>query len=180
MNRYLTSMLIVSLAMLTGCGKDQSPDAAAATRRANDAKLAAEAKAASDRQNAADRKTAADAKADATLNAAQATKEAQDKAAYDAKQAADAKIAAELKASKNAKDNADAAIDAAGEANMAKADALLTQLQKQIKEDRLDQAQSTLEQLDDMKGSVPASMQDKVNAARNNLIAKQAAAKIPK
>lgn len=120
MTHHTLGILLLSTAMLTGCGREESTSsstnnaaeraatdasikAAEAARVAADAKVAANLKAADDARAAADRaandtKKAADAKIAADIESAAAVKSAADRAAADTKSAADAKIAADTKA----------------------------------------------------------------------------------
>ena len=148
--RYVLGTAIVTAIMFAGCERENATPPAPTTT--------------TNTQAAADAKTAADAKI-----AAEA------KAAAEAKIAADAKTAAEAKAAAEAKITADAAAKAADDTT-AKANALLTQLLQYIKDNKVELAEKTLEQLDGMKGSLPTSLQEKVSAARTALQAQKAAA----
>lgn len=188
MSRHLIVTVILAAAMLGGCERKESEPtpaesaaasqravvnatakAAADTKDAADAKVAAEFKAAADKQAAADRaatdtKKAADAKIAADLKAAAAAKEVADRAA------ADTKAAAELKAGADAE-----AAQAAADQTTAEVTSLLKQLTQYIQDNKLDLAEKTLNQLDGMKGSLPASLQNQIEAARTALKAKQTA-----
>ncbi|MFA7236045.1 MAG: hypothetical protein WC058_04195 [Phycisphaeraceae bacterium] len=201
-------IVVLGAAMLTGCGRDnpseqgskvQKATAVAADQAEIDAKATADAKVAADMkaekdakaaadqaatdlqaaknakvtadQAAVDAEIAADAKAAADIKAAEVAKGAAEKAAADAKVAADVKAAADLKA-------ANAQIKVSADATAAKAATLLEQLQQQIKDGKLDAAQTSLTELDDMKGWLPASIQEKVETARTALKAKQTAANL--
>ena len=165
MTRQLIGMVILTAALLAGCGREDTTAAnnAAAAKRAT---AAAMDRAAADTQAAADAKAAADAQADADFKAAANTKAAADQASQDAQAAADAKIAADLKAAGEAQAAADDA---------AKATSLLTQLTQYIKDNKVELAEKTLAQLDGMKGSLPASLQGQIETARTALAAKKAA-----
>lgn len=221
MKRTLLTISIMSAAMLTGCGNEDTTAAkAAAQRAANDAsaraaadnkaaydakaasnaKADADAKVASDRagadarsaadakavadQAAADTKMKADAKIAADLKTADEAKMAADREAANTKAAADAKTAADLRAADAAKAKADAKTDAIDKAkadeNAAKASTLLTQLLEYIKDGKLDLADTTLAQLDGMKATNPAALQERIEVARASLAAKKASASIMK
>jgi hypothetical protein len=116
----------------------------------------------------------------ADLKAAEVAKAAADQAAAD-KQASDAaQSAADLKAAAAAKMTADAAAKAAAEANTAKATSLLEQLTQYIQDNKVDLADKTLSQLDGMKDSLPASLQEKIESARTALNAKKTAGQVLK
>jgi hypothetical protein len=194
MKRQLIAILILSIGTFAGCDRKSPPTSSVdAKQAAVDAKIAADLKIASDQKASADTKIAADLKAAqdtqkaadakiaADLIAAADMKKAADaktaanlKAATDAKAAADAKIKADAKIAADAKAVADAASKAAQAANTAKANTLYEQLIGNIKDDEIDSAQSTLDTLDDMKATIPASLQTKIEAARITLNAKKA------
>jgi hypothetical protein len=169
MTRHLIGILIVSTAMLAGCGPEDSPaarDAAAAQREAAASadRTAAEVKSAAD-------KAAADTRAAVEQAAAEARSTAQ-KAAADARSAAD-QAAAEAR---SAADQAAANAVAAADSNAALASSLLTQMTEYIRDNKFDLAEKALAQLDGMKDSLPASIQQQIEAARSALAAKKTAA----
>lgn len=210
MSRHMIGMMVLSAAMLTGCGRED----AAANKAAADAKIEAElrdadaakaksnakikadlmaadaAKDAADREaeeardianrKASDAKAAADRAADDAREAAQVKADAAAKVASDAKSVADAKADADAKIASDAKATADAkAADAAAKVvvdeNTARANSLLDQLTQYIKDNKLELAQTTLGQLDGMKGSLPTALQQRIETARAALSAKQSA-----
>ena len=84
--------------------------------------------------------------------------------------------AAEAKATQDAAD-ARAAADAAKAAaddTTAKATSLLEQLRQYISDNKLELAEGTLQQLNGMKGSLPASLVDKIEAAQLAMNAQKA------
>jgi hypothetical protein len=81
--------------------------------------------------------------------------------------AADSKATAAAAAAKTAADDA-----------TAKATSLLAQLQQYIKDNKVELAETALTQLDGMKGSLPASLQEKINVARATLTMKNTATKV--
>ena len=121
MTRQMIGILILTGALLTGCG-DEDP---IASRPAVDNKVATGAKMDIDTPTAADAKTIADE-------------------------------------------------------NMAAVTSLLTKLQQYIKDNKLDLAEAALKQLDGMKESIPASLQEKIEAARTALAAKKTASQLLK
>jgi hypothetical protein len=173
MTRHLFGIAILSVATLAGCGRESTTPTAEAQRASAEAidqaavatKTAADAKIAAERRAASETKAAADAKIAADL-----------KAAASAKEAADTKAAADLKAVEDAREAELAAAKAADDANEAKATSLLTQLTAYIKDNKTELAEKTLSQLDDMKGSLPESLQGKIETARIALNTKKAAA----
>ena len=140
MTRHLIGILILATAVLTGCGRENSPPPSPEQRAAADAG---------------------------------------DKAAADTKIAADLKTAADLKAAGDLKAAADAtgaAAKAAADDNAAKATSLFALLLQYTKDDKIELAEETLTQLDGMKQSLPASLQEKIESARTALAAKKAGA----
>jgi hypothetical protein len=203
MHRQLIGIAIVGALLLTGCDSESSTPAGKAeaaqravtdavdqaaqdTKAAVDAKVASDSKAAAAAKTAADRaaadtKAATDTRIAAELKAAGDAKIAADRGAVDAKAAADAKIAADLKAAHDAKAQADLAADAAADKAAdadaaAKATSLLGQLREQIKDGKIELADATLAQIDDMTRVLPASLQAEIEIARTELKAKKAAA----
>lgn len=186
--RQMTIMLLTA-AVLTGCERDNAASRAAIdTKAATDDKIAADRKAASDTKAATDAKIQADLKAAVDSQSAANVKIATDariaadaKNAADAKTAADAEIAAAAKSATDAKAAADARIaadlaaaKAVADENIAKANALLETLQHYTREFNFEMADATLARLDDMKKSLPASLQTKIDTARVELNAQRA------
>ena len=186
MARLLSGILILATAMITGYGcekpaespyapaqraaTDAANKAAIETKTAADLKIAADLKAASETKAATDAMIAADRKAAADSKSASDVKTTADvKAATDAKTAADVKTGAEIKAA------ADAVVKTSKDNDAAKATSLLTLLQQLIKDNEVDTAEKTLNQLDRMKDTLSASMQEEIETARSALTAKKAA-----
>jgi hypothetical protein len=83
--------------------------------------------------------------------------------------AADLRTAADLKEATEADD----AIKVAADERTARANTLLTQLLEHIKKNEFALADGALTQLDDMKGSLPAALQEEIQSARIALDAKK-------
>jgi len=169
---HLTVTVLLTAAMLVGCGREEpKPTAvikAAVTSGAVEdatAKAAVDTKVAADAEVAADMKPA-DAKIAAGLEAAEVAKADADQAAPDAKADADLKTADAAKAS--------------SDQTTTEATSLLAQVQQYIKDNKIDLAEKTIDKLDGMKGSLPASLQTQIETAQAALKAKKAVGMLSK
>ncbi len=93
----------------------------------------------------------------------------------------DARIIADATATQGAADAKATAVAAAAQTaaddTTAKATSLPAQLQQYIKDNKVELAETALTQLDGMKGSLPASLQEKIDVARATLTMKKTVTK---
>lgn len=179
--RHITWIMALSAVTLAGCDREEPTlPTGQGTTAVEDVAEEAFGTAALDAKALEDQKVAADA---AAAKAAAQIKAANDVAAAAARASADNRAAAEAKAAQVAADaNAAAVTTAASAAKTAvddtttKANSLLEQLLQYIKDNKIELANKTLAQLDGMRGSLPASLVEKIDAARTALNAKSAEA----
>ncbi len=156
MKSYLAATLVLSSAFLVACGEEAPPPAKAPSPAVTNAVDAAK-KAADDAKDAAVKasdaaKDATEASKDAAVNAAEASKEAA-ASATEAAKAANAEAAATLT---DAEKQAQTWID---------------QVMTDIRAKKFDSAEAGLKKLEEIKASLPESLQGKINSLRDALTA---------